>query len=114
MLRLAKRLSKQTVAKRAKMTPTTYGNIEAGKHTRTRKLQDLADVFGVPIEDVLMDRTHEHATAAPSDLDALRREVAALRAEVTRGLPTTITELASIAKQFGQAREGTKKRQPRK
>ena len=52
-LRLSKRLNRETVAKRAGMTPTTYGKIEKGRHTQTRKLQDIADVFGVPIEQVL-------------------------------------------------------------
>ena len=54
-LRLAKRPipTRETIAKRAKMTPTTYGRIEKGQHTQTSKLQDIADVFGVPIEQVL-------------------------------------------------------------
>lgn len=52
-LRLAKRLNRETVAKRAGMTATTYGKIEKGRHTQTRKLQDIADAFGVAIEDVL-------------------------------------------------------------
>lgn len=52
-LRIERRLSQRVVAKRAKMTATTYGRIERGQHTQTRKLQDIADVFGVPIEQVL-------------------------------------------------------------
>jgi transcriptional regulator with XRE-family HTH domain len=51
---VSKRLTRETVAKRAGMTPTTYGKIEKGRHTQTRKLQDIADVFGVAIDDVLL------------------------------------------------------------
>ncbi len=47
-------LSKKALAKRAKMTPTTYGKIEKGGHTTTNKLQDLADALHVPIEAVLV------------------------------------------------------------
>lgn len=47
-------LTKKAVAKRAKMTATTYGRIEKGQHTHTRKLQHIADVFSVGIEAVLM------------------------------------------------------------
>lgn len=54
-LRVERRLKRETVAKRARMTPTTYGRIEKGRHTLTSKLQDIADVFGVPIEEVLGD-----------------------------------------------------------
>lgn len=53
MLRARKNLLQQTVAKRAKMTATTYGKIEKGGHTQTRKLQDIAEVFGVSIDSVL-------------------------------------------------------------
>jgi len=53
-LRLSKRLARGVVAKRAKMTATTYGRIERGQHTQTRKLQDIADVFGVSIDQVLL------------------------------------------------------------
>ncbi len=54
-LRLSQpKLSKKALAKRARMTPTTYGHIESGGHTHTRKLQDLADALHVPIEAVLM------------------------------------------------------------
>ncbi len=47
-------LSKKALAKRARMTPTTYGKIEKGGHTTTNKLQDLADALHVPIEAVLV------------------------------------------------------------
>lgn len=53
-LRVGRRLTREVVAKRAKMTPTTFGRIERGQHTQTRKLQDIADVFGVSIEKVLI------------------------------------------------------------
>lgn len=56
-LRVAKRLTRETVAKRAKMTATTYGRIERGRHTQTRKLQSIADVFGVSIDEVLQSRS---------------------------------------------------------
>lgn len=55
-LRDARHLNRATVAKRIGMTATTYGRIERGHHTLTSKLQDIADVFEVPIEDVLMVR----------------------------------------------------------
>lgn len=50
--------TKQAVAKRAKMTPTTYGRIEKGGHTRTRKLRDIAEILEVPIDAVLMPGAH--------------------------------------------------------
>jgi transcriptional regulator with XRE-family HTH domain len=53
-LRLAHGLSKKVVAKRARMTATTYGRIEKGQHTQTRKLQSIAEVFSVDIADVLV------------------------------------------------------------
>lgn len=52
-LRVERKLTQRAVAKRARMTATTYGRIERGQHTQTRKLQDIADVFGVPIDAVL-------------------------------------------------------------
>jgi hypothetical protein len=36
------------------MTATTYGRIEKGQHTQTRKLQSIAEVFSVDIADVLL------------------------------------------------------------
>jgi transcriptional regulator with XRE-family HTH domain len=56
-LRVLKGLTKEAVAKRAKMTPTTYGRIERGHHTQTRKLQDIADVFAVDIAEVLLPQS---------------------------------------------------------
>lgn len=64
-LRLAKRLSRQRVAAKTKMTPTTYGRIEKGRHTQTRKLQDIADFFGVPIEEVLQSSPLQSMTTSP-------------------------------------------------
>jgi len=52
-LRLERGITREVAARRAKMTPTTYGRIERGQHTQTRKLQDIADVFDVPIDAVL-------------------------------------------------------------
>ena len=62
-LRLSKRLTQKAVAGRAKMTATTYGKIERGGHTRTSKLRDIADVFGVPIESVLQIQTLQSRNA---------------------------------------------------
>lgn len=53
-LRQAKGKTREAIAARAKMTPTTYGRIERGDHTQTRKLQAIADAFSVPIELVLL------------------------------------------------------------
>jgi len=61
-LRVAKGLTKESVAKRAGMTPTTYGRIERGQHTQTRKLQDIADVFSVDISEVLAAPQAESGT----------------------------------------------------
>ncbi len=69
-LRLSKRLNRETVAKRAGMTPTTYGKIEKGRHTQTRKLQDIADVFGVPIEHVLQISSLQNFDPARNTTDS--------------------------------------------
>lgn len=53
-LRATKGWNKKQTAKRAKITPTTYGHIEGGGHTQTSKLQQIADAFRVNIEAVLM------------------------------------------------------------
>lgn len=53
-LRQAKGKTREAVAAKAKMTPTTYGRIERGDHTQTRKLQAIADAFSVPIELILI------------------------------------------------------------
>lgn len=53
LLRKAKGLTRDRAAKRAKMTPTTFGRIERGQHTQTQKLQAIADAFGVNIDEVL-------------------------------------------------------------
>lgn len=63
-LRNDRNLTQRAVAKRAKMTPTTYGRIERGQHTQTRKLQDIADVFGVSIEQVLHNPLLPNAAAS--------------------------------------------------
>jgi DNA-binding XRE family transcriptional regulator len=70
-----RRLTQKVVAKRARMTATTYGKIEKGGHTQTRKLQDIADVFGVPIEDVLqispLHTGHGFATSLSTESSAV-------------------------------------------
>ncbi len=53
-LRHAKKLTRDAAAHKAGLTPTTYGRIESGRHTRTRKLQQIAEAFNVPLEEVLM------------------------------------------------------------
>ncbi len=53
-LRAARGWNQQKAAKRAKITPTTYGRIEKGGHTQTSKLQKIADAFSVGIEAVLV------------------------------------------------------------
>src|SRR5262245_45777027 len=55
-LRMARGKTRGWVAKKAGMTPTTYGRIERGHHTQTSKLQAIADTLEVPIEDVLLVR----------------------------------------------------------
>lgn len=77
-LRLARGLSQKAVAKRAKMTPTTYGRIEKGQHTQTRKLQNIAEVFSVDITEVLMP---PHS-ALPQDDRTLDAIVARVRASI--------------------------------
>lgn len=84
------------VAKRAGMTPTTFGKIEKGGHTLTSQLRDIADVLSVPIEAVLHIRlaafsdsikqgqsTAEEVAELKAAMHALRREVATLRAAQT-------------------------------
>jgi transcriptional regulator with XRE-family HTH domain len=66
-LRLAKGWTREHAAKRAKMTATTFGRLEKGRHTRTEKLQQIADAFDVPLEDVLIPT----GEARYSDIDQL-------------------------------------------
>lgn len=77
-LRLERGLSQKAVAKRAKMTPTTYGRIEKGQHTQTRKLQNIAEVFSVDITDVLLPPL----SAIPQDERTLDAIVARVRASI--------------------------------
>lgn len=77
-LRLARGLSKKAVAKRAKMTATTYGRIEKGQHTQTRKLQNIAEVFSVDIIDVLMPPL----SSLPQDERTLDALAARLRSRI--------------------------------
>lgn len=69
-LRTKWRLNKQEMARRAKVTPTTYGNLEMGRHTHTRNLQKVADNIGVPFEHVLIDHLsfgHGFAPSSPTE-----------------------------------------------
>lgn len=71
------------------MTPTTYGRIESGQHTQTRKLQDIADVFAVEIDAVL---------SPPATLVDDRLSLEAIVARVRR-------ELAAVQPTYEQAME---------
>ncbi len=51
------RWPKKRVADLAGMTATTYGKIEAGGHTTTRQMQDLARVYNVPIQTLFLPVT---------------------------------------------------------
>jgi len=70
------------------MTATTFGRLERGRHTRTEKLQAVADAFEVPLEHVLQTPgTEAHSSDVEQLLqrkirEAIREEVAALRAVV--------------------------------
>lgn len=92
-LRLQHHLTKKAMAKRAKMTATTYGRIEKGGGTRTQKLQAIADAFYLPIEAVLMIRPPDAVRQEPetpamremrSQIETLQREVATLRAQIRK------------------------------
>lgn len=116
-LRHAKGLTKDVIAKRAKMTPTTYGRIERGQHTQTRKLQHIADVFGVSIEDVLLQNGGlsrasgsstpfgPHGSPHPAVSATTHAELLELRAQV-RQLSQQIAEIAATrATKHGPARK---------
>lgn len=71
-LRLRKGLTQKTVARRARITATTYGRIEKGHHTQTQLLQRIADAHSVPIEAVLhiqfLQKHLEFSQTPPSSL----------------------------------------------
>lgn len=74
-LRGRKGWTQKKAAKAGKMTPTSYGRLEKGGHTRTRKLLDLADAFGVPIEEVLVPAApHQRTGELEAYLARLVRE----------------------------------------
>jgi transcriptional regulator with XRE-family HTH domain len=56
--------SQARVAKLARMSPTTYGKIEAGGHTQTQKLEDIATALGADFITVLGLQTSGLATDA--------------------------------------------------
>lgn len=53
-LREARQLTRKQVAKAAKLSPTTYGLVERGGHTQTRKLEQIARALQVDLVDVLV------------------------------------------------------------
>lgn len=85
------RWPKKRVAHAAGMTATTYGRIEAGGHTTTRQLADLARVFNVPLEALF----HGHKKRATD------REIS-LPPSDESVIP--IAPLASVAKQDTEPR----------
>ncbi len=83
------------------MTPTTYGKIEKGGHTQTRKLRDIADAFGVPLESVLMPRL-------PTDVDRtqwMKEMKAEIAADLRRELIATHPSVSEASRLLGQATE---------
>jgi hypothetical protein len=118
------------------MTATTFGRLERGRHTRTERLQAVADAFEVPLEHVLMEPSSEPHISDVEQLlqrkirDAIREEFAALRAPAIRALaleaapatpPNAAEERAAIdrikraAQQFaGPAPALVARKQPRK
>lgn len=114
-LRAKKGVSRESIAKRARMTPTTYGRIERGQHTQTRKLQDLADLFEVPIEDVLQLRTsaptfsavaptHDEVRALRARVDQLSRQVELLSSmKSPEPSPKTLDEAIGVLQRSFEA-----------
>lgn len=86
------------------MTATTYGRIERGQHTQTRKLQDIADVFEVPIEQVLLPAGFGGEAFAPATM------LASLQQQMT-GLQRKIADLEARPFTLEQAFEDEVKRQ---
>jgi len=84
-LRLARGWTRAKAATRAKMTATTFGRLERGRHTRTDLLQAVADAFEVPLEQVLVLPQAETPSSDVEHLlnrkirEAIREEVATLR-----------------------------------
>lgn len=82
-LRVEKGITREAAAKKARMTPTSYGKIEKGGHTFTSKLRDIADAFGVPIEEVLDVRlSPKLGVPASVDLRSLQTQIAELQRQV--------------------------------
>jgi transcriptional regulator with XRE-family HTH domain len=99
-------LSKKALAKRARMTPTTYGKIEKGGHTTTNKLQDLADALHVPIEAVLVSNP---GTLPSMTMQDFVRQVIRENAPVEKPLPT-IQQKVQELNQFTEDTEAERKR----
>lgn len=60
------------------MTPTSFGRLEQGHHTQTKKLQGIADAFAVPIEMVLVTHADDdHLSLATEARERLVTDVAA-------------------------------------
>lgn len=67
-LATGERWPRARVAKVAKMTPTTYGKIELGGHTQTRKLEDLARVLDVTLADLFVAIDDSDARQTNTDI----------------------------------------------
>jgi transcriptional regulator with XRE-family HTH domain len=53
-IREQRKWTKRRVAKTAKLSPTTYGLIERGGHTQTRKLEQIAQALEVDLVEILV------------------------------------------------------------
>jgi transcriptional regulator with XRE-family HTH domain len=103
-LRHAQGWTRGQAAQAARITPTTYGLVERGRHTRTSVLAAIAAAFGVPLEEVLM------VPAEPAGLGAFENQLATLLAGVQGGraavlgtAPPVSAEAQAAAKPFVRA-----------
>lgn len=89
-LRIGKGWTRAEAAAHTKISATTFGRIESGRHTLTTKLQKIADTFNVSIDEVLMLPSGERQS---SEIDSLierrARQIAAeefarIRSEILR------------------------------
>lgn len=92
------------------MTPTTYGRIERGGHTQTRKLRDIADAFRVSIEAVLVPHVSvdvDRAQLKHEIKEEIKREMK--QAEPTHPTMSQGTHLLGRAMEEEEAAERTGK-----
>jgi transcriptional regulator with XRE-family HTH domain len=88
-------MTQRALAKRARMSPNTMSKIVRGAHTLTSQLQEIADVFGVPIDDVLVTPLQMGSTfATSSSPDTPRSETHA--DPVTVSSAATATEVREL------------------